>query len=128
MGTGINVNIAQRLVHYTRKVIIGPNGMPYTLRDLVCTAIAAVIDGDKKPGQLQKKVYLEGLAYRMWTADVLELHSEDITALKERVADAFPSNIIVGAAIRALESAGVDLSEGIPDQDPAPGLHAVPDA
>lgn len=107
----MRINLAAPLRDYKNEVIVDERGEEVNLRKTLCNALAAVLPMDRN-SSLAEKVERDALLRQLWDAGAtpdawdgfIELTIEDAAKLKARAGEAYPSAVLVGAIVRALES------------------------
>lgn len=111
----MRVDFNRTLVDFMGHTVLDRDGSPMTLRKASSFALVAALPGDDKAG-LDDKLTREGLAARIWQGDAKDLPIEQVAIVKARINIAFPSPLLVAAAIRILEGAD-DYARVAPDED-----------
>lgn len=98
----MQVDLNRKLIDFRGNTILDQDGSPMTLRKAASFALVATLAGDER-ASLDDKLNRETLAARLWQGEVLELTVEQAALVKSRINATFPSPLLVGAAVRALE-------------------------
>lgn len=96
----MQINLDVVLVNRKGEPLVdGPE--PITLRVVLCNALEAV-DNNKPSGEEKSKRYK--LVKKLWSAPaVIDLSVDDLSMLKNRVADSYPSPLVVGQVWELLD-------------------------
>lgn len=94
----------------TSEPIVLEEAKPATLKSICMGAVGAAIDGDNTMTG-EKKYALYKLADRISKGGAVEVTSEEIATLKERIAKTYGNIIVIGAAFDALETDFTESAE-----------------
>jgi hypothetical protein len=111
----MKIKMTQPILDFSGTEFKGPDGNPETLREIITRALSAAGQGEVLTSDLKSKIYAVGI--KLWSKNQVDLTSEEITLIKQRVDSAYGSPVIYGRIDDILEGRNL-----------VPAAHAASDA